>query len=174
MKNKGFTLIELLVVISIIGLLSSVVLASLSTAKLKGRDARRLIDMRQILTALALYRESFGSYPSNTDTADCSGWDTGFNGGQSSGDPFIQPLETAALMSKTPGDAITTSACGGYRYYRYSAGSSGCNASRGAFFVLGVTDMQTSGRPYPSSPGWSCPSRNWQNEFDWVTGGFEN
>lgn len=75
--NRGFTLIELLVVIGIIGLLSSVVLSSLDTARMKARDARRDIDMNTIRTALARYRLDNGRYPLDTvgsyrmsDTAD--------------------------------------------------------------------------------------------------------
>ena len=171
-NNQGFTLIELLVVIAIIGLLSSVVLASLNSARIKARDAKRLSDMNQIHLALELYYDENIAYPGNSDN-DCSGWDAGFNNGPGSGDLFIQSLESGNFMSKTPGDPIATGNCGGYAYYRYGAGRYGCDSSRGAFFVLGVRDMETSGRPHPSSSGWSCPSRDWQIEFDWVVGGFE-
>lgn len=53
--KAGFTLIELLVVIAIIGVLASVVLASLNTARRKSRDARRIADIKQIQLALELY-----------------------------------------------------------------------------------------------------------------------
>lgn len=63
MRERGFTLIELLVVISIIGLLSSVVLASLNTARAKANNTRRIADLQQLRTALELYYSSNGSYP---------------------------------------------------------------------------------------------------------------
>ena len=64
LKNKkGFTLIELLVVISIISLLSSIVLTTLSGARAKARDAKRMSDMLQIKMALDLYYNDNGSYP---------------------------------------------------------------------------------------------------------------
>ena len=57
-SHKGFTLIELLVVIAIIGILSSVVLASLNSARKKGRDARRIADLKQLQLALELYYDA--------------------------------------------------------------------------------------------------------------------
>lgn len=61
--KKGFTLIELLVVVAIIGLLSSVVLASLDKARAKARDAKRITDMKAMKLALELYYEDKKSYP---------------------------------------------------------------------------------------------------------------
>ena len=67
MKNnkKGFTLIELLVVISIIGLLSTISVVALNGARKKGRDAKRVGDIRQMQTALELYFNDNYVYPTS-------------------------------------------------------------------------------------------------------------
>ncbi len=53
-NQKGFTLIELLVVIAIIGLLSTMAVISLNSARAKARDAKRLSDVKQLSTTLSL------------------------------------------------------------------------------------------------------------------------
>lgn len=170
--SRGFTLIELLVVIAIIGLLSSVVLASLNTARGKARDAKRLSDIHQIQLALELYYSTYGQYPDAVSSGGCGGW-------QASGSDtnFIAALKTAGVLPSGVHDplASTEGSCGNYAYYRYVPGSSGCNSARGYFYVLGIRSSDKAGTAvYSGSPGWSCPSRDWQVEFSWVTGGFEN
>lgn len=63
-KTGGFTLIELLVVIAIIGILASVVLASLNSARAKSREAQRMAHVKSMKAALQLYFTDNGVYPS--------------------------------------------------------------------------------------------------------------
>lgn len=61
-SNKGFTLIELLVVVAIIGILSSVVLASLNTARTKGKAAAVQASMTSLRAQAELGVGSAGTY----------------------------------------------------------------------------------------------------------------
>jgi prepilin-type N-terminal cleavage/methylation domain-containing protein len=65
-KNKGFTLIELLVVIAIIGVLASVVLASLNSARNKGTDAAVKSGLANMRAQASLYYDTNGNYAAGT------------------------------------------------------------------------------------------------------------
>lgn len=64
--KKGFTLVELLVVIAIIGLLSTMAMLALTTARTRARDARRAADIRAVQVALEIYQNSHSGYPADT------------------------------------------------------------------------------------------------------------
>ena len=61
--KNGFTLIELLVVIVIISILATLLMVNFIGVRQRGRDAQRKSDLRQIQSALELYRADKGDYP---------------------------------------------------------------------------------------------------------------
>lgn len=169
-KHKGFTLIELLIVIAIIGLLSTIAVTALNTARQKARDVVRLSTMQTLIKAIELYRSNTGTFPPNTGdvVGGCGGWDTPADGS------FLQTLVTANLIPQIKDPSLNTG-CGNYRYYFYDNLMPGCNdLGNGFFYVLMVNKMESVSGTYPGSPGWKCPNSDWSGYGSWVTGAYVN
>ena len=113
-SGAGFTLIELLVVIAIIGVLASIVLASLNTARRKSRDARRITDIKQIRLALELYYDGVGAGAYPTAVASCTA--AVANG--------LEALSANNYIPQVPRDPIGANTVNCYAYSTASAAGS--------------------------------------------------
>ncbi len=154
-RASGFTLIELLVVISIIGLLSSIVLTSVNSARAKARDARRIADLNQIRTALEFYFDANGYYPQ----ADC-GWDC--NGYRVSFDSRWDALaaDLAPYMPTLPKDPLNNGGCPpwGAGCHTYAYGNVGRNSQRVQYdLTANLEDTNNANR---------CGVKGWHFYFD--------
>lgn len=126
--ESGFTLIELLVVIAMVGMLSSVVLASLNTARAKARDVRRKADLVQIRTALQLYYDNSNSFVGTGSgcgyAGNGNGWFNYVGGSYPKSiasclvDAGVVPAE---VIDPTGGQVSTPT--NGYSYMKYNCGS---------------------------------------------------
>jgi len=111
-RAHGFTLVELLIVIAILGVLASLILANMSGARERARDAQRKSDLRQLQTALRMYFTDFGRNPASTAsnqiqhsaTSEIFDW----------GDEF--GIGGNTYMSKLPIDPLDESSGGAYSY----------------------------------------------------------
>lgn len=118
-NEKGFTLIELLVVIAIIGLLASVVLLALNSARAKSRDAKRLADIRQIASALELAYNDYSTYPATLAA-------------------LVPKYIGLIPAAPTPADGNSTQTCtAANNAYVYTAGGAVAGATYTLTFCLG-------------------------------------
>ena len=99
--KNGFTLIELLVVIAIIGILATIVLVSLNSARQKARDTRRIGDLRQVALALEMYYDDNSTYPSSGGVCTNATWDT-----------MATAIEGGDYMTVVPDDPVLPGSSG--------------------------------------------------------------
>lgn len=162
-QRPGFTLIELVVVISILAILSGVLVPRVKDHLQATRDARRLADVKTIRNAIEQYYWDKGEYPPSDSNSSYGGWDVSHDG------DFISALVVAGYLEEPPVDPIND-ATYHYRYYVYGNGSYGCGGE-GKFYVLGIRNFETPDFAARNKGFFRCASRDWNNEFAYVTGG---
>ncbi len=112
LNKKGFTLIELLVVIAIIGILASIVLVSLNSARQKGYDTQVKSDVSQLRNAMEIcYDNNNGSY-ANCETAAALG-SASMKPPACSGDALITGYIGSTIGVSASAYAIHADLCGG-------------------------------------------------------------
>ncbi len=64
--KKGFTLIELLITMAIMGILATLIVGGFQSAQLRGRDAQRKSDLKELVNSLELFYNDYGFYPADS------------------------------------------------------------------------------------------------------------
>lgn len=163
-KNKGFTLIELLVVIAVIGVLSGVVLQSLSSARVKSRNTQRIANIDQISKALQVATTgTTNQFPSSSGASRCLGknpcWSTA---NPFSSYPAVDSAITAGITGgSAPVDPFFTTGQDGDAYL-YNSSLTTTVPAPGAYLIWVMEDQPGApcgrGIPYAvvTTPNYGC------------------
>ncbi|MDR3571017.1 MAG: type II secretion system protein [Candidatus Pacebacteria bacterium] len=141
--SGGFTLIELLVVIALIGILASIILASLNNARSKARDTTRVANLRTIQTGLELYADGHGGqYPATLAT-----------------------LVTTGALTTLPTDPNTGTT---YAYIAYSTVSGGAGVCNNGYHLGAIMENTTpvKGTQFTGNGTYRCSGSSYTGNSD--------
>ena len=105
--KRGFTLIELLVVIAIIGILASVVLASLNSARDKGADAAIKSSINNARAQAELYYDDNGNSYANLCSNDTSITNIGISVNNANGSFDCEADDTNGTAYRISSELVT-------------------------------------------------------------------
>jgi type II secretion system protein G len=160
---RGFTLVELVVVVAILAILAGSMIPHVTNRMALSRDARRVADLENVKSAIDKFHGDKGRYPAAKQNASYGGWDVSQDG------DFIPELVAEGYLTTAAKDPINDETFQ-YRYFVYDKGSAGCNGDA-AFYVLGARAFETNEFARKNKGQFKCSSRNWGDEFAYVTGG---
>lgn len=156
--KKGFTLTELLTVIAILVLLAAVVIPNLNSMRIRGRDTKRISDLKELQVALERYYDRTGNYPNSSATGtSCD-----------SNSLSLGDLVTQNLISSLPTDPINSDGrCYVYIKNRKCTGALGPQERTGYVLLFkperidtfgGANGGEHSTQGWMGGNGWLCVS----------------
>ena len=141
-STRAFTLIELLVVIAIIGILASVVLGALNSARAKGRDGSIVANVNSLSSQAAIYDDTNGTYGDTAGVSNCG----------------------IGLFSDTTFQNVFTS----YDTTIFPGGTKGCYANGGSYAV--VFERATGNGYTPPTVYWCADNSGRKCGIDDISG----